>query len=119
MRNIDFVQASLAALRPDTPNWYGWATHDANGNKIPNDQRMCWEHAIVIQDGVTKPTKAEFDAKLIEVQAEHALQTIERNRRAAYITEADPLFFKAQRGEATMEEWQEKVAEIKQRFPKE
>lgn len=40
------------------------------------------------------------------------------NRRMAYINEADPLFFKAQRGEATMEEWQDKVAEIKQRFPK-
>jgi hypothetical protein len=40
------------------------------------------------------------------------------NRRSAYIAEADPLFFKAQRGEATMEEWQAKVAEIKARFPK-
>ena len=40
------------------------------------------------------------------------------NRRSAYIAEADPLFFKAQRGEATMEEWQAKVAEIKTRFPK-
>jgi hypothetical protein len=40
------------------------------------------------------------------------------NRRSAYIAEADPLFFKAQRGEATTEEWQAKVAEIKARFPK-
>ena len=66
---IDFVQNALKALRPDTPDWYSWATHDAEGNKIPNDQRMCWEHAIVIQDGVTKPTKEEFDAKLTELQA--------------------------------------------------
>ncbi len=66
---IDFVQNALKALRPDTPDWYSWATHDAQGNKIPNDQRMCWEHAIVIQEGVTKPTKAEFDAKLAELQA--------------------------------------------------
>jgi hypothetical protein len=41
-----------------------------------------------------------------------------RKRQQAYIAEADPLFFKAQRGEATMEEWQAKVAEIKTRFPK-
>jgi hypothetical protein len=40
------------------------------------------------------------------------------NRRNAYIAEADALFFKTQRGEATMEEWQAKVAEIKARFPK-
>jgi hypothetical protein len=116
---IDFIQMTLKALRPDTPNWYGWATHDAQGNKIPAADRMCWEHAIVIQDGVTKPTKAEFDAKLIEVQAQYQAQQTEGNRRAAYIAEADPLFFKAQRGEATMEEWQAKVTEIKARFPKE
>jgi hypothetical protein len=40
-------------------------------------------------------------------------------RQAAYAAEADPLFFKAQRGEATMAEWQAKVAEIKTRYPKE
>ena len=65
------IQTALKALRPDTPNWYGWATHDAQGNKIPNDQRMCWEHAIVIIDGVTKPSKAEFDAKLAELQSDY------------------------------------------------
>jgi hypothetical protein len=41
------------------------------------------------------------------------------DRQTAYEQEADPLFFKAQRGEATMQEWQDKVEEIKQRFPKE
>ena len=47
------------------------------------------------------PTKAEQEAK----------------RQAAYIAEADPLFFMSQRGEATEAEWQAKVAEIKARFP--
>ena len=41
----------------------------------------------------------------------------ESNRAAAYKEEADPLFFKAQRGEATTDEWTAKVAEIKARFP--
>ena len=41
----------------------------------------------------------------------------EAARKAAYIAEADPIFFMAQRGEATMEEWQAKVSEIKARFP--
>lgn len=50
--------------------------------------------------------------------AEKALAQAQANRRAAYIAEADPLFFKAQRGEATVQEWQDKVAEIKTRFPK-
>ena len=38
-------------------------------------------------------------------------------RAAAYNAEADPLFFKAQRGEATIDEWLTKVAEIKARYP--
>lgn len=38
-------------------------------------------------------------------------------RRVAYMTEADPIFFMAQRGEATVEEWTAKVAEIKARYP--
>jgi len=48
-----------------------------------------------------------------------AAEKAEANRHAAYIAEADPLFFKAQRGEATVQEWQDKVAEIKTRYPKE
>ena len=44
-------------------------------------------------------------------------QEQEQNRAAAYRLEADPLFFKAQRGEATTDEWTAKVAEIKARFP--
>lgn len=38
-------------------------------------------------------------------------------RRAAYAAEADPLFFMAQRGEATQAQWLAKVAEIKARWP--
>ena len=53
--------------------------------------------------------------KAAALKAEQA----ETNRKAAYIAEADPLFFKSQRGEATAEEWQAKIAEIKARFPKE
>ena len=44
-------------------------------------------------------------------------KSIETQRAAAYRLEADPLFFKAQRGEATTDEWTAKVAEIKARFP--
>jgi hypothetical protein len=43
--------------------------------------------------------------------------TQEAARKAAYVDEADPLFFMAQRGEATTQEWEAKVAEIKARFP--
>lgn len=38
-------------------------------------------------------------------------------RSAAYRAESDPLFFKAQRGESTQDEWLANVAEIKARYP--
>lgn len=38
-------------------------------------------------------------------------------RRSAFVRESDALFFKAQRGEATMEEWLAKISEIKARYP--
>lgn len=41
-----------------------------------------------------------------------------QNRMLSYRNEADPLFFKWQRGEATEQEWLDKVSEIKLRFPK-
>lgn len=64
----------------------------------------------------------ELDINLIRTAlAEHlteqAQAQAERNRAQAYATEADPLFFKAQRGEATMDEWNAKVAEIRARYP--
>lgn len=75
-------------------------------------------------DGLTwlsdtpKPTQAELDALWSSTQATLQTEQAQRQRAAAYVAESDPLFFKAQRGEATMEEWQSKVAEIKNRYPK-
>jgi len=67
----------------------------------------------------SQPSDAEIEAEVARLTALEPARIATENRRAAYITEADPLFFKAQRGEATMEEWQAKVAEIKARYPKE
>lgn len=51
-------------------------------------------------------------------QDKSAYNASQKTKRAkAYAEEADPLFFKAQRGEATTAEWEAKVAEIKARFP--
>jgi len=38
------------------------------------------------------------------------------NRAFAYQLESDPLFFKAQRNEVSLDEWKAKVAEIQERF---
>jgi len=68
---IDWLQEALHSFNLNTPNWYGWRTHDDNGNKIPNNQRMCWEHTIVIKDGAVKPTKQELENRITQLQTEH------------------------------------------------
>lgn len=65
-----------------------------------------------------KPTQAELDALWAATQTTIANQQADYNRHNAYVAESDPLFFKAQRGEGTMAEWEAKVAEIKARYPK-
>lgn len=60
---------------------------------------------------------AEREAWTRDVLPSVLRQQAEQNRAAAYAAEADPLFFKAQRGEASMDEWTAKVAEIRTRYP--
>ena len=64
-----------------------------------------------------QPSEEEVNAEIARLQAELPNKLAKENRAAAYKLEADPLFFKAQRGEATQQEWLDKVEEIKQRFP--
>ena len=61
--------------------------------------------------------QAKIDAAAVIVAEEQALATAQRNRAAAYAAEADPLFFKAQRGEVSMDDWTAKVEEIRARYP--
>jgi hypothetical protein len=51
-----------------------------------------------------------------EIQQEIA-ERQEQARVEAYRNESDPIFFKYQRDEATKEEWLDKIAEIKARYP--
>ena len=48
---------------------------------------------------------------------QQAFEFAKENRSKDYAREADPLFFKAQRGEVAIEEWQTKVEEIRARYP--
>jgi len=74
--NKDYLQLALHTF--NSGNWYGWKTHDSNGNKIPNDQRMCYECIEVIKDGATMPTKAEVDAKIEELKQADANMTTKK-----------------------------------------
>ena len=50
-------------------------------------------------------------------RAEQAAAAVEQARRAAFAESSDPLFFKWQRGEATEQEWLDKVQQIRERYP--
>jgi len=64
--NRDYFQEALHTFNGG--NWYGWKKFDDNGNKIPNDQRMCYECIEIIKEGATMPTKAEVNAKIEELK---------------------------------------------------
>ena len=66
--NKDYLQLALMKFNTNKPNWYGWKTHDDNGNKIPNDQRMQYQYIKIIKDGATMPSEAEVNAKIQEIK---------------------------------------------------
>ena len=63
---MDYLQKALTTFNGG--NWYGWKTHDDNGNKIPDNQRMTYANIKVIKDGATIPSEAEVNAKIQELK---------------------------------------------------
>ena len=62
----DYFQEALHTFNGG--NWYGWKTHDDNGNKIPNSERMQYQYIKIIKDGATMPTEAEVNEKIQELK---------------------------------------------------
>jgi hypothetical protein len=89
--------------------WFGWKDVSAGET---------YENILVHDKSKKLPTKSECEKGIIALQAKWDNKLIDQQRQSAYQTESDPLFFKHQRGEATEQDWLDKVAEIKARFPK-
>ena len=64
----DYLQLALTTFNGGF--WYGWKTHDDDGNKIPNDQRMTYANIIVLDDTKSKPSQADVNAKIQEIKDE-------------------------------------------------
>ena len=64
----DYLQDALTTFNGGM--WYGWKTHDDNGNKIPNSERMQYQYIKIIKDGATMPTETEVNAKIQELKDE-------------------------------------------------
>ena len=78
------------------------------------DQSYVWEQDGYWLGWVDDPKPVPFTAEQIRIQTNSQNK---QSREQAYRNESDPLFFKAQRGEATMQEWTDKVNEIKALYP--
>ena len=80
--DIDYLQDALHAFNGG--NWYGWKTHDSNGDKIPSADRMAYAHIKIIKEGATIPSEADVNAKIQEIKdAEAAAATAATNKKAS------------------------------------
>jgi hypothetical protein len=55
--------------------------------------------------------------EVMDLPVDQQIENLKAARAQAYTQEADPLFFKWQRGEVNKTEWSDKVQEIRDRFP--
>lgn len=87
--------SSIEAIQPNPPVDFAWKWNGTDW-EVFDQQKI---DAYVLDKNIA------FNKKQAELRAK------------AYPIESDPLFFKAQRGEANIDEWEAKVAEIKGKYP--
>ena len=64
--NKDYLQLALATFNGGM--WYSWKKEDENGNKIPNSERMQYQHIKIIKDGATMPSESDVNSKIQELK---------------------------------------------------
>lgn len=76
-----------------------------------------WIERTLPVASVSAGTSGDLSVVLVAHDTPPTRDEQEAARRAAYVLEADPIYFMSQRGEATEAEWLAKIAEIKDRYP--
>ena len=61
------LQRALHSFNTDYKNWFGWKTHDDDGNKIL-ESRMQYKYVKVIAEGATIPSESDVNAKIQELK---------------------------------------------------
>ena len=85
----DYLQDALHTFNGG--NWYGWKTHDDEGNKIPNANRMQYQHIKIIKDGATMPSESDVNAKIQEIKDAETANTNARTTGKAKLKSGDAL----------------------------
>lgn len=107
-RNAKYIANGLIDCEIEHPI-YGWIPFTCD----PADTGALFDTAALYAAMAADPETAPY---VYVPPAPPTPEQLSFLRAEAYRNEADPLFFKAQRGEATMDEWLAKVAEIKARY---
>ena len=124
---------TLGNLRKDNPNtsfpknpsaetleaWNVFAVARVDRPEADPITQNVTEETPVLVKGAWTQVWAVLDASPEEVaeRTEQQIAVIKNQRASAYQQEADPLFFKYQRGEGSEEEWLDKIEEIRERYP--
>jgi len=66
--NRDYFQDALGMFNVGKFQWYGFKTHDDQGNKIPSKDRMQYKYIKLNDDTATIPSEAEVNAKIQELK---------------------------------------------------
>lgn len=77
-------------------------------------------NSILMCPNISEEDMEETDlneAQIAEANKQRTYEQMVEARARAYSNEADILFFKSQRGEATYQDWVDKIEEIKERYP--
>ena len=85
------LQDALQHFNVGLGQWYGWRKVDDDGNEIPNDQRMSYQHLIIHGDVAVKPTEQEVNDKIAELEASFEGAAYAIARADAYPTIGDQL----------------------------
>ena len=76
-----------------------------------------YDGLVWTDDDIAKPTREQLEAVLDEAHYHRAYAKVEAERKAAYERDADPVFFRWQRGTATEQDWLDAVQAVKDAHP--
>lgn len=96
----------------ETLDSYGIVEVQTSSVPVPTYKQNVTEGAPELVEGIWKQTWVVTDKP-----AEEVLVIAKALRAEAYRNESDPIFFEYQRSERTMQDWLDKIAEIKARYP--
>ena len=108
-RNPTQTAGAAIDLEIDHPV-YGWIPFTASPDDVEQLGRDLYQQAAAGNFGAVAPYISPPVLPTTQAQ-------IDALRQSAYQSEADPLFFKWQRGESTEQAWIDTIASIRQRYP--